>query len=76
MSDRFKGVQNRRQLFVGILRYASLGLLSAAAASVFAKRCRLMRDGKCINNGLCNGCEIFDKCRLPRAWSQKQDLRE
>jgi len=76
MSDRFEDIQSRRQFFVSILRYASLGLLSAAAASVFAKRCRLMRDGRCINNGLCTGCEIFDECDLPRVLSQKQDLRE
>jgi len=84
MGSRFEDVQtsansvesSRRQLFIGALRYASLALLCAGAGSLLAKRYRLMREGICINEGLCKGCEVFETCRLPRASSAKQALRE
>jgi len=66
MNKRFEEyVQSRRQFFVGAARCASLGLLCAAAGLLLAKRRRLMREGVCINAGLCEGCEILEKCRLP-----------
>jgi hypothetical protein len=66
--------QSRRQLLAGALRYATLGLLTAAAATAFAKRRRLVREGKCINNGICRGCKVFDNCGLPQALSAKDVL--
>jgi hypothetical protein len=67
-------VQNRRQLFAGALRYATLGLLGAGAWSVAAKRRRLLREGKCVNGGICSGCEVFEECGLPQALSAKEIL--
>jgi hypothetical protein len=65
MNKRFEEyVQSRRQFFIGAARCASLGLLCAAGCLLLAKRRRLMREGVCINDGLCEGCEIFEKCRL------------
>jgi len=67
MNKRFEDyVQSRRQFFIGAARCASLGLLCAGGALLLAKRRRLMREGVCINDGLCEGCEIFEKCRLPQ----------
>ena len=67
MNKRFgEYVQSRRQFFVGAARCASLGLLCAAGSLLLAKRRRLMREGVCMNDGLCDGCEIFEKCRLPQ----------
>ncbi|MHC4462334.1 MAG: hypothetical protein ACYS6W_11910 [Planctomycetota bacterium] len=66
--------QSRRQLLAGVLRYATLGTLGAVGGSVVAKRRRLVREGKCINRGVCRGCDIFEKCGLPQALSAKQVL--
>ena len=64
-------VQSRRQLLAGVLRYATLGTLGTVGGSVVAKRRRLVREGKCINRGICRGCEVFEKCGLPQALSAK-----
>lgn len=66
--------QSRRQLLAGALRYATLGVLGAVGVSVVAKRRRLGREDKCINRGVCRGCEVFEKCGLPQALSAKEVL--
>jgi len=67
-------LRSRRELFAGALRYAALGLMTAASAALFVKRQRLVRDGKCVNEGICAGCKVFQKCSLPRAASVRQTL--
>lgn len=82
MNKRFEEyVQSRRQFFIGAARCAFLGLLCGAGGLLVAKRRRLMREGVCINDGLCEGCGIFEKCRLlqrgpapPSALPAKQDF--
>jgi len=74
MSKHCEKVQSRRELFAAVLRYATLGALGAIGAAVFVRRRRLVREGKCINSGICRGCEIFEKCGLPQALSAKQIL--
>ena len=74
MKERFEHVRNRRELFAGFLRYASLGVLTAGAAGIFAKRRRLVWQGKCVNSGTCAGCEMLARCDLPRALSAKEAL--
>lgn len=71
MIKHFGQVQNRRQLLAGVLRYAVLGLLTAGGAVIFAKRRRLLREGKCINDGICTGCEVLERCALPAALSAR-----
>ena len=71
MSKHLGQAQSRRQLLAGVLRYATLGLLGTVGGSVVAKRTRLGREGKCINRGVCRGCEVFEKCGLPQALSAK-----
>ena len=74
MSKDLGQTQSRRQLLAGVLRYATLGLLGAVGGSVVARRRRLVREGKCINSGICRGCEVFERCGLPQALSAKEVL--
>jgi len=71
MSEHPGKVQNRRELFSGTLRYATLGLLMAGGAALHAKRQRLVRQGICISDGICSGCEALDRCGLPAALSAR-----
>ncbi|OHB59137.1 MAG: hypothetical protein A2173_10730 [Planctomycetes bacterium RBG_13_44_8b] len=66
--------QNRRQMLIAALRYGTLGLLGVVGGSVIAKRRKLVREGKCINGGICRGCEVFEDCSLPTALSAKEVL--
>ena len=76
MRERLRYTQNRRDLLVGVLRYATLGLLGAAGGSALAKRRRLVRQDKCVSRGICRGCEVFERCGLPQAQSAKQLVKE
>jgi hypothetical protein len=67
-------IPTRRELFTTVLRYATLVVLAAIGGAVFAKRRRLVQQGKCINQGICRGCGIFERCGLPQALSAKQLL--
>jgi hypothetical protein len=70
----FVKFKNRRQMLTAALRYGTLGLLGVVGGSVVAKRRRLVREGKCINGGICRGCTIFEDCSLPTALSVKDVL--
>jgi len=65
MNRHPRQVQSRRALFVGVFRYATLGLLGAAGGWGFAKRRKLVAEGKCVSRGICRGCEVFEECGLP-----------
>ena len=65
---------NRRGLFTGVLRYATLGLVGISGISLVAKRRRLVKENKCVNRGICSGCSEFDLCGLPQALSAKRVL--
>jgi hypothetical protein len=67
-------VRSRRELFAGALRYGTLAVLTAGGAGMFAKRRRLVREGKCINKGICAGCEVLERCDLPEALSARETL--
>lgn len=77
----FKQMQSRRELFAGIFRYLTLGLLGTVGGTTIAKRRRLVREGKCINRGtrstssgqVCRGCGVFQECALPQALSAKEN---
>ena len=66
--------RNRREIFTGIFRWATLGFIGAGAGFITVKRRRLVKEGKCINKGICRGCGVFDECGLPQALSAKQVL--
>ena len=74
MKKHFGKVQNRRKVLADAVRYSTLGLLSAVGGWAFAKRRRLVREGKCVNTGICRGCRVYEKCGLPQALSAKQVL--
>ncbi len=67
-------VQNRRKVLADAVRYSTLGLLSAVGGWAYTKRRRLVREGKCVNTGICRGCRVYEKCGLPQALSAKQVL--
>lgn len=72
MKNLLKTNVNRRQLFTGVLRYATLGLITVSSAVLIAKRRRLTINHKCVNKGICSGCGQFDQCGLPQALSAKR----
>jgi hypothetical protein len=67
-----KKCKSRRELMRCVLRYGTLGLIGAAAGGTAVKRRRLYREGKCINDGLCRDCRVFDSCDRPAALSAKE----
>jgi len=64
----------RRSLVIRVLRSASLAVLGLAGTGVAVKRRRLLREGKCLNQGICRACAVFDDCGLPRALSTRSVL--
>ena len=76
MVKQCEKVQNRRQLFTSVLRYAALGVLGAVGGSAFAKRRRLAQRGICINRQICGSCGILEECGLPPALSAKTTFKE
>ena len=76
MVKQCEKVQNRRQLFTSVLRYAALGVLGAVGSFAFAKKRRLAQRGICINREICESCGIFQECGLPRALSVKTNFKE
>ena len=76
MVKQCEKVQNRRQLFASVLRYAALGVLGIVGGSVFAKRRRLVKNGICINHQICRNCGVFEECDLPPALSAKTKYKE
>jgi hypothetical protein len=71
---RRASVPARRLFIKRMLRNASLAALGLAGGAVAVKRRRLLREGKCLNQGICRGCGVFDECGLPRALSTKTVL--
>jgi hypothetical protein len=72
MSHLPANFNNRRNFFIGVIRYAALGLLCAGAGLLAAKRYSLKRRGVCINEGLCTRCKALQKCGLPLALAAKR----
>ncbi len=70
----YSQLQNRRKMLVEVLRYAVLVIFGAGGGFVFTNRRRLIREGKCLNDGICRGCVVFESCNLPCALSAKQVL--
>ena len=68
--------RNRRQMMIDTLRYVALSLIGFFVGSSIVKRRRLIKEGKCIERGICGGCKIYEDCRLPQALSRKQILIE
>lgn len=65
---------SRRRLFQSSLRYASLGMLGIVGLGSWSKRRRLTKEGKCVNKGICRGCNVLGKCNLPQGLSARDVL--
>lgn len=76
MKSRLSKTQSRRELLTGALRYSALGLSGILGNWAFTKRRRLIREGKCVNDWICRGCRVYEKCGLPQALSAKQVLQK
>jgi len=74
MSKFLGGLHARRQFLTRTLRNASLALLGLGGGAVVVKRRRLLREGKCLNDGMCRACGVFEDCGLPRALSTRDVL--
>ena len=60
---------NRREFLRDAARRCALGVL-AVLAGITGVRSRLGGQ-RCVNRGLCNGCNLFVGCGLPQALSAK-----
>ena len=75
MKKSSEKMSSRRELMAKVLRGGMVGLIGAGGGAAVAKRRRLVREGKCINKGVCRGCDVFEECGLPAALSAKEFLR-
>jgi hypothetical protein len=58
-------VGNRRQFLRAVARCGVAVVIGVGVAAVEYKRRRLIREGKCVNRGICGNCEVFGVCDLP-----------
>ena len=62
----------RREFLRGVARAGAGGALAAAGAAMIFARRRGRAGERCINGGVCPGCEAFGGCGLPAAASAKR----
>ena len=72
MNENNLKMKSRRSFFEGALRYGALAVLGLAATKAVVQKHRLVKEGKCVNLGICSGCDIYQNCGLPQALSRKQ----
>ena len=66
----------RRQMMTGALRYVAAGIMGLGVVGAIVKRRKLDTGQSCINRSICAGCAVYEECRLPKALSRKQVLKE
>lgn len=67
-------VDNRRQFLRAIARCGVAVVIGVGVAAVEYKRRRLISEGKCVNRGICGGCEVLNVCKLPAALKMKEKI--
>lgn len=68
MAEKSPNKPDRRKFLAETLRYAALGTLGVIGGAAFAKRYRLVQEGKCVDSGLCKECGFFENCYKPQVW--------
>ncbi len=63
---------NRREFFRTAARYVVLGVLGLVAAVTGGKGG--LGAQRCVNRGICRGCDEFASCGLPQALSARREL--
>ncbi|HON93126.1 MAG TPA: hypothetical protein PK373_05025 [Sedimentisphaerales bacterium] len=74
MNEFLNRLQARRRFVTHALRHTALVVLGMGGGAVVLKRRRLLREGKCLNQGMCRMCGVFEDCGLPRALSTRDVL--
>lgn len=74
MNRHAEGARCRRELVLGTFRYVALGLLTAGGAVLVTKRRQRVREGRCVDSGLCDRCKVLEQCGLPQAVSARKAL--
>jgi len=74
VSEFLGKLQARRRFVTHALRNAALAVLGVGGGVIVLKRRRLLREGKCLNRGMCRDCAVFSDCGLPRALSPRDVL--
>ncbi len=67
--------QTRRSVLTGALRGVALGAMAVAGGLTIVKRRRLVAEGKCINDRVCQSCAILAECGLPAALTAKASIQ-
>ncbi len=66
----------RRRFFVQAVRGAAMGGMGLCAAVLAWRRTQAARRGEtCINQQVCRGCRIVDRCHLPQALTYRAAAR-
>ena len=69
-------LHERRQMMTGALRYVAAGVMGLGVVGAVFKRHKLDAGHLCINRSICAGCGAYDECRLPKALSRKQAIKD
>ncbi len=69
-------VGDRREFFRFAARCGVGGVIGAGAIAVEYKRRRLIGEGKCVNRGACDNCQVLSVCKLPAALTKQEDTNK
>jgi hypothetical protein len=58
------------------LRYVAAGAMALGVFGTIFKRRKLDAEHVCVERGICAGCSAYEECRLPRALSRKQVIKD
>ena len=71
MRFSFEKFESRREFFRSVGRYGVA--MALAAFAVVAAWKKPGTGPRCINLGICSGCQVFSRCELPSAQSRRRN---